>query len=394
MPLSSDHHIIDDRFKRALHHLSVKPYNKVWWNISSVLNNKQRSIFSRKLIVALLLLLAGTSAGLFEALHFKQSPATVVTAAIVAVQLKKKNNLELKIIPPSQKQVVAKEISSNTAIAGPDASRTLTLAPRVTEQNALQGYETAYLPGIDSMTKMNTLPEMIAEKNFVAAIKKNSELFPVLHTSPRTNWYYLGFTSSFNNTYIVDAKAIKSNSLSYESTFGISYGIQAGYIFSKHWGMEVAWLLNSWEGQNYRNANLYGRTTDLNYTEKSIALTYSQVPLLVQYKVPKFSGLLNTPVNFNLTFGGEYGRLIAFRMDNEKEDVQSNELFRRSEIAGVLGFDYDFFVTKPVFYSLGLRGSYSSNIFKANAPDYLDFKTPHNLLIGFHAAVNFSLKRQ
>ncbi|MFI5135362.1 MAG: porin family protein, partial [Chitinophagales bacterium] len=205
--------------------------------------------------------------------------------------------------------------------------------------------------------------------------------------------YYIGVAANFNSTWLLDKEALASNNLKYQFTFGGSYGLEGGYYFAKHWGFQAAWLINSWEGQKYKNLDIYGRTTSLDFEQKSISLTYMNVPLLIQYRSPHYSDLLNTSYNLDFIFGGQYGYLLTYRIDGEKGEVNSNQLFKHNEFAAVAGFDYDFKTDAPVFYTLGLRASIGTNIFNPGVSNYFEFSKPHNFIIGVHCAVNFGFRK-
>lgn len=396
MPLSSDRHIIDEQFKSSLENFRVKPSGRVWWRLSNSLNFKQKNYSTRRiLLIAGLLMFIGSSAGLLEATHhsrissLKQKNKETIQPPRVAVPENEKsnpqgNNLQgsnYAMISPKDDKQISTESNDFQYGVSKKCSNAFSDYPSITSSS-----ETiSFLPAHNFNFKND--PSFVAKSNVSAVVRDHRAVV----LPPKS--YYLGLTVSLNNTWLLDREAILSTSLKYEPTMGVSYGMQGGYIFSKRWAMQMAWILNSWEGQRYKNIDLYGRTTSLDYNQQNIALTYMQFPLLIQYRVPIFSEMLNTPVIFNLTFGGQYGALIAYRIDNVKNETLNNHLFRKNEFAAVVGFDYDFMTKRPVFYSLGLRASYGTNIFKPDEANYLEFDAPHNVLIGIHGAVNFSLTK-
>ncbi|MEO5675050.1 MAG: outer membrane beta-barrel protein [Chitinophagales bacterium] len=393
MPLYSDHNIIDGQFRR-LRNYSVKPSSRIWWRIASSLNVQKIKVFSKRtLFIAVLVLLTGTSAGLFETLHFSKSTVNIKSETVndeTKTMVLKGNDFAVD----NSKDEEIGDASSGVPPSGSTRDSEISTALRIADAN-----NSVHALNSDNIFQEELNPlfprrDYIEADEFIAtAAFRSPEYRSDLSLKPPAKYYYLGGVANLNSTWLIDSKSIKSDNLKYESTFGISYGIQGGYNFSSHWGLQVAWLVNSWEGQRYKNLDVYGRTTDLAYNQKSIALTYTQFPVVVQYKIPMYSRLLNIPVTLNLSFGGQFGQLLAFRIDDSKEGLQSNQLFRKSEFASVIGFDYDFFSKKPIFYSLGLRGTYSRSIFKSDAPNYFEFEEPHNFLIGLHGAVNFNLTR-
>jgi hypothetical protein len=204
---------------------------------------------------------------------------------------------------------------------------------------------------------------------------------------------YFGFGQTLNNTWVVDRKAIASENLKYQPTFGIAVMLKGGYNISNRWGVEGAWIINSQEGQKYKYLPSYSRTTTLEYYQKHISFSYMQVPLMMRYKVQGWSGVTQTPIFVNYSLGVQYGRLMSYGIDESREKPTENDLYRRNEYAVVAGIDYDFITRNTMFFTVGLRTSFGSNLFKTNVPNDLEFSDPHNVLVGIHGALNFSLTR-
>jgi len=115
---------------------------------------------------------------------------------------------------------------------------------------------------------------------------------------------HIGVFGTFNNTWIekqdnygtlapFQNPVVRASELAYKYTWGGNGGVQVGYNFNKHWGVEAAILYNS-TGQNY-NDNFSGPATIPEGTfgaggapvnvQRSIKLTYLQVPLMGKYTV-------------------------------------------------------------------------------------------------------------
>ena len=405
MPLSSDEHIIDEKFKGALNNFSMKPSGRVWLRVARSLHFDQKSSSAKRiLIIAGLLMLVGTSAGLFETMHHspKESIRTKTSSSKQHEQVNTQNQLAALENEKAQFQI----IKSDGAIQQSEVNKSAgEIISPIKNSSAIS------LPLFENRVAAVTIyPAHVSGNEFISALPSHSLILKNEFTTAKEihhpqasrtekiigfsiKTYYFGLTGSFHNTWFFDGAAMGSENLKYQPTFGGSFGMQGGYVFTKHWGIQGAWILSSWEGQKYKNLDLYGRTTSLGYNEQSIALTYMHFPLLVQYKLPMFSEMLNTPIIFNITLGGQYGALISYRIDEVKNEELNNHLFRKNEFAALAGFDYDFMVNRPVFYSLGLRASYGTNIFKPGEPDYFQFDAPHNFVIGVRGAVNFSFSK-
>ena len=393
MPLSSDQHIIDQQFSERLKDYRVRPSSQVWTRIINVINSDNRRSQSRKILtITAALLLMGSSAGLYESLHhskvsMKKNEITNETPAIFPLSVSQ-NVSEGVLKNPSKKNHFIKSLSVHSY---PDiAEEKSTKAPNffATTSSAENFSVTEDLSSLQQ-TQFTGIRQVEAEAGMIPqAVSVN----PV-QIIQQLGSYYVGVAANFNSTWLLDKHALASNNLKYQFTFGGSYGLEGGYYFAKRWGIQTAWILSSWEGQKYKNLDIYGRTTSLDFEQKSISLTYMDVPLLIQYRSPHYSDLLNTFYNFNLVFGGQYGHLLTYRIDGEKGEVNSNQLFRHNEFAAVAGFDYDFRTEAPVFYTLGLRASLGTNIFNPGVPNYFEFSKPHNFIIGVHGAVNFGFRK-
>ena len=354
MPLFSDGHITDEQFKSALENYSVKPSGKVWWRLAHALNLKQKKSSTRRvLILAGIFILLSSSAGLLEVIYQAKSSSSKTSEIIES---------------PASGSVSSPSVSNNQIIAETGNKESWIKPARNTVPCAgANGYLSEQEKDLFEKNQVAIMEyPSVLSNDFIAmmpghSLKYCTSLTPVekirnpkssdaaRNIEPAARSYYFGVSASFNNTWLLDDEAIRSNNLKYTPTFGIAYGMQGGFNFSKHWGMQGAWILNSWQGQHYKNLDLYGRTTDLDYNQKSISLTYIQLPILVQYKIPLYSEILNIPVCLNFIFGGQYGRLISFRIDDTKGELQNNNVFRKTDYSAVAGFDYDFFVKKPVF---------------------------------------------
>ena len=393
MPLYSDRHIVDDEFRQALHDFSVKPSSGMWHRISGSLNFPGRRS-ARRIFFIVGLMLIGTSAGVYESIHHsgvKRSTSEPIESE------------DVKVLASSVVTYPSRDnYSPHSACTMPCDEKVKPVVESrepetyVMVQNDQEIY--ASLEQNEDRKRESDRLKSIAFKNYQFEEKnlhsKNIKSEPASFIKqPLANCMYVGITASLNNTWLLDEEAISSIHLKYQGTFGGSFGIQSGYHFNDHWGIQAAWLVNSWEGQRYKNIDVYGRTTSLDYTQKSISLNYMHIPVLMQYQIPRYSELLHIPINLNFSLGAQYGRLLSYRIDEIKGEMNNSKIFNRNEIAVVAGADWDFITSDKVFYTLGVRTSLGTSVFNDEMPNYFELSNPHNFLIGIHGAVNFYIER-
>ncbi len=417
MPLSSDRHIIDDKFKIELRNHKTQPAGRLWSRIYGELSNTEtKKSVSTRLFLMILFLLVG-SGGVMLKSYLSNRSDDKQTAVIENVQLetgvetlitdnvKLRDNTSSPLMNPQVEQenklddAITQIITRNIKAEAP-----MKMEPK--DNREIIWVENTKVPmswgdGAIFIDQLNISPYKIqfalpaVDKT---RIFKNHLPLPKITMNPRyyiadASGFYYGFGTTFNNTWILNKEAIKNKNLKYKPTFGFSLMVQGGYNFNNKLGMEMAWVLNSTEGQRYDFISSNNRTTSLEYSQKHISLEYMHVPILMRYKVQGYSSIVQAPIFVNYSLGLQYGRMISYSVDETKEKVSENLFFRKNEYALVAGFDYDFMTRKSTFLTIGLRTSVGSNLFIKDAPEDLEFESPHNVLIGIHGAINFSIPK-
>jgi hypothetical protein len=392
MPLYSEKHIVDREISKQLAEHSVKPSSRLWFRIAQSLNIQQKQTRTNKaiLITAALLLLA-TSAGLYETLHqLKKAVPGNFSGLSSLVKTPFPDEADNPMLVPSAVLNAPAAVTNSPSMANRETMLLAMAAPQQEMEVKNLNSDAANLSEIAVLSFPTTA---IHDHSTHYASYSFEKLSAGQKTESPAGLSYIGISANLNNTWLLDRQALSSENLKYELTFGGSYGMQGGYYFANRWGIQTAWILNSWQGQNYRNLDEYGRTTSLDYSQKSISLTYLNVPLLFQYRIPFYSEILKSAYHLSFTFGGQYGRMLSYSVDGIKGEINNNQLFTRNEFATVAGIDYDLFTDQPVFYSVGIRASLGSNIFQDGVPNYFEFSQPRNFIIGLHGSVNFGFHK-
>ncbi|MCY7409084.1 MAG: PorT family protein [Chitinophagales bacterium] len=394
----SDKNIVDQKFKEALTDFGVKPSGRAWWNLTAALDDKKRSSVKKRTVTGILfIVMFASTISIFEARKNNHGNSDNVKN-VTSLNSEAENS---SLVSSSKNPIPIFSKSDNTPTYSQDLNETVfETASKTNLQN-----ENVYATDNSSdkqkaLANRETFSSLHYRRSFIS-FSENSDLLnkksfenkqtPQLSTVLRKG--YLSPSIMLNSTWLYDQTAMSSPVLKYKFTYGIELGMEGGYIISKHWGLAAGWYLFSTQGQKYSNIDQYERTTSLEYKDKSISFTYMNLPVMVQYRLPHYSSLLNAPSNVSLLLGGQYSKMISFSNDNIKGELNNNELFYKNDFAIVTGVDYDLFIDRPVYYTVGIRASYGSNVFNGEVPNDYEFDKPHNLLIGIHAAVNFSLDK-
>lgn len=415
MPLSSDRHIADDQFRKKLQNYRVQPSVKVWNRLAAALHlQKVNQSNTRKLLLVVALVLLG-SGGVWINSQFQpvrntnllsvQKPAAPDESTnrkeANHVEDQMPRNLNSEVLPINQDHTQSTESEtihpdyspSSTTFGSTDELKSGNFVP---DRNANVTF--SWLEDAQDIGSLHLVESYViqAPHNTLSHRHIENKSSPVLSINPKyymaqVSGFYVGFGENFNNTHIIDKKAFHDENLKYTPTFGTALMVHGGYNLSNRWGVEAAWVIHSQEGQRYKYLPTDNRTTSLEYNQKHVSFNYMQFPVMARYKVQGWSGITETPIFVNYSLGFQYGRMLSYSVNETKERVSNQDIFRKDEYALVAGIDYDFISRRTAFYTLGIRASYGSNLFVKDVPEYLEFERPHNLLIGIHGAVNFSL---
>lgn len=207
--------------------------------------------------------------------------------------------------------------------------------------------------------------------------------------------FYIGGDMLFNHTRTFLSNGalqpLIGEDITFYRDFGYQYGLSIGYNFSPKVALEAEWIIASMQTQSFLD-NRYGKL----FINGEMNLTYTQVPLLVKYKVPSISNLTKLPVAFNVYGGVGFSRLKAatIRLNDERvSEEASKELFARNELGLLLGMEYDVYLHKYMFLTVGMRSSMFTDIKELKTIGGTDPRT-YNFMVGVHASLNFQLPKR
>ncbi len=210
---------------------------------------------------------------------------------------------------------------------------------------------------------------------------------------PSMKGFHVGIEGGVNNSWLLHKDntlhPLIGNMIHRKFDVGASWGISAGYDFSQRFGIEAEWIIKSLQGQTYWE-NRYNKIL----INGQVNLQYMHVPVMFKYKWSKIGRHSQYPRALNLVAGVQYSRLRDAEVVQNGLDIDGvKELFNRDEMGLLLGVEYDMFVHRNYFLSLGARASISTD---ARAFPYFNSKKTetYNVLFGMNASFNFMMRKK
>lgn len=408
---------LDQQFSDKLRDFEANPPEFIWSNIEENLDSeKEKSKFDHWYYVILALLIPITVANLFINYNFEQITDEFYGRAnrkIVAVLSgnynKTKNNSSNSNNSTNNKTAdynTTSGISNNTPVNytthNYNSNNLLAVAKNnKNNSSTISNKKSNGLTNVSNENPINIQEQQINNATIKTGISfNNTELAEAnilkLHNYTASNiiqqkisgirGFYLGADVKMNNSRFLIKQSATNNfigkDIEYQFKYGYSYGISFGYNFNEKMGIETE-INYTQQGQSYID-----NTSRKIPIAGNIDLTYLKVPVMFKYKWVKVSGITQQPVAFNLLFGPMYNRLIQSEYKVTNEQFAQKAIIPENELGLVLGFEYDLFMSRNTFLTLGLRTGVSSDVksFPYAGPNVL--KTL-NLDLGIGAAVNF-----
>lgn len=156
---------------------------------------------------------------------------------------------------------------------------------------------------------------------------------------------------------INDDDAARGDGLDYTRTWGMAYGVQAGYNFLDFLGLQTGLLVSS-QGQKYVHDGSAGFETS------QVKLNYLKIPILLKVNSSPDAG-----AQFVATAGVQMGILTnaKYYTDDEEvnitgllgNDISYKDLFSSGDLAAVFSLGARFRVSDSFNLGLSFRGDYS-----------------------------------
>jgi hypothetical protein len=207
---------------------------------------------------------------------------------------------------------------------------------------------------------------------------------------PKVQGFYFGSLIGANQELLFVKKSafypLISPDAKFNTHWGYNYGIKIGFTFNRHFGLEANWIINSYQQVQYID-NEQGKIP----VTGNIKLVYMHVPVVAKFKFSKISRLTGQPVSLNILTGVTYSHLSRSSMQlNESKLNDLSDLLAKNELGLTLGLEYDWYVTRNLFFSLGGSGTISTDV-KALPSIGSSKPNTYNILLGINASINFQL---
>ena len=184
---------------------------------------------------------------------------------------------------------------------------------------------------------------------------------------------------SKQNTY----ESFGKNKLSYTFGLGNAYGLAVGYDFSSIFGMQIEYIAQSEHGQDYEEI------IKKKVVKKSMALNYTQFPLLFKLKSSRMSGFTNKPLVINYLAGIQYGVLKSAQLTVNNQSMDISNRFLHTDFAAIFGVETDVFLSHRLFFSSGIRFEYGLKDINAEGWKMQNAGKSQNILSGISFGLHY-----
>jgi outer membrane protein W len=202
--------------------------------------------------------------------------------------------------------------------------------------------------------------------------------------------FYVGPFAGVNYTWLSVSKKYQDKeyrveNVKYKLSFGETFGIGLGYDFSKHWGVATDF------GMSSINQTYFERPSENVLNKRSVSLNYWQLPVYVRYKANIGNRLQHRPITVGGLIGPQFSFLKSKRTTENGFEKEINQRINESEfgIAGIV--NADFYINKNLFLTLGVKGSFGTNLNGFPKLQGDDNKEPISYQFGFFTRFNFKV---
>lgn len=192
--------------------------------------------------------------------------------------------------------------------------------------------------------------------------------------------FHIGAFIGINNNWLSNksySTTESATSIKPKITFGKAYGLNIGYDFKDHWGIESE-IQYIEQGQKYSERNNFGLST------KSVNLNYVKAPILVKYKHSFINSYNSKPIVFSVLFGPQFSYLFKKEVLLNNQSVPSNS-YNKVEGGILAGIDFDLYMTRFMYLTIGARTGFGTSFKKG---------TPCSYQLGVTTQFNFRIPKK
>jgi len=196
---------------------------------------------------------------------------------------------------------------------------------------------------------------------------------------------HFGFGGAALNTWVLNNQPteLQNNSVMYPTTLGYQYGGNIGFDFGSKFGVEMG-LYKANQGQKI------AQIINLKEVQTQIRMNYLHLPLTFKYKWEQYSNLTNNSVILNYIFGLQYSRLQGFESNVNESIISKNSIQRDHDLGFVIGLEYDVFLTKNYYFTIGAKSTYAYDFDEViNVFNESSTSKANNFTVGINASINY-----
>ncbi|GIV35196.1 MAG: hypothetical protein KatS3mg031_2731 [Chitinophagales bacterium] len=383
----------DRHFREKFLKHSEMPDPELWDKIASRLDeerNQLRHDHWYKAILLFLLPLTMTNLWVSYRADLQKYLAGIMPKVPQQLAATETNNKPIDFPKASVSHTVTNEVLHTSASVVFSAE-----APKVTETletMRFAGHLSDFIPGTHTPT---TISNPFSPKAIINSSPDPS--FPLAQSEKfSARGFHFGIEGGLNSNLMLPKlnsyPALITGESKTKFDYGPAFGISAGYDFSDRLGIEVEYIIKSVQGYRY-SENRHNKI----FIDGEINLDYMHVPMMIKYKLfhNKLQGA--RPGIFNVLAGVQYSRLTKaiYTFDNhtlyENDSQNVEDQFNRNELGFLLGVEYDFYLSKNYFVSLGARASYSKDVNYYTTFQDWDNR-PNSFLIGITGSFHYLMK--
>ncbi|HRI29325.1 MAG TPA: porin family protein, partial [Chitinophagales bacterium] len=235
-------------------------------------------------------------------------------------------------------------------------------------------------------SQTDAVPEEGAQNNVINAVS-----FIGKPRKDKTNGFYFGSFYGVHVSRLLNNQALTTTrnveEVQQRLHKGNSFGFTTGYNFNEHWGIQSEWIVKSAQGQSVE----YKPKESVSFQNTEINLHYTQIPLLVKYRINRTSAITRYPAVINFLAGIQYGMLRSAEI-NLNNPFMHNNLLKKTQWGMAVGFDYDVYLTPNYFLSFGSRGSFATSSNGFTHVQFPNQNTANHLLLGLRAGLSYRFK--
>lgn len=189
-----------------------------------------------------------------------------------------------------------------------------------------------------------------------------SVLALLLFTASNAQVFFIEAHASARNPWILQQHHYGMSELSYETTYGLGYGMSMGYDWNKHWGFRLGF---DWAemGQNYSDGiglpDVFGNS-DVRFVEREVEFVYLYIPALMRFR--QGAGPLQFVLEFGPQFGFQQDAQMRYTVDDVFVSIQeipgeifgqplaASDYFKQMEVGGLVGAGLEWRLNRTFYF--------------------------------------------